>query len=263
MKKLFFLLLLIPTLVFAGNATQLCRMGITTLGGAGTVSAAPACSTADATIAHDIAIEGFQGSGYELAAGYFTETGTVDEDYDSTALSTYKPTGACNEAARFNATSDIVLEIDFDAVGDPLALSSDLDIYFSFYVLVKNDASGVAVILHVDKGTTRGVGKVADVQLYQNGATTQIRATASDNTTLRNLPDSSWISCRLHLDSVVADSKLQCDTDGDGAYDDIDDTFTRNTVDPNQASSVFIGAMDITGDEQLDMVMDLISFDRP
>jgi hypothetical protein len=253
MKKLLLFLLLLPTLAWGGEPIEIARMNPYILGSG--VSAAPACSTADSSIPHDVFIEGFQGTGYELAATYtFTETGSPDEDYDSTSLSTGKPTGACNEAYNVDTTGSEVYTILDLGAANVLALSSDLDIYFSFYFTASTDM--YVDILFVDKTQVYGGGKVATVGLYKSGSTLQIRPTGSTSGTLTNITASAWHSCVLHLDSTAADSTLTCD--GGSPIG-----FTRYTNSPDQVRGILFGGLGVSGSENLNIVFDLLAVDRP
>ena len=101
------------------------------------VAVAAGCTTADTALAHDELLEGWTGAGQEntWTSGGGEAGVTIDLDGDSSALTTGKPAGACDEAAKFTVVSASGTETyRYWDRGSAIATNADLNVRLYVYV---------------------------------------------------------------------------------------------------------------------------------
>lgn len=164
--------------------------------------AAAACSTYNTTNAWDNFIEGFNVATTCLESNVWTTNGTTANwtiPADSTALTTYKPAGACNQAVKLVVPTDgteTYLKADLGAAIDVDTIQTD--VYFSFYLETAPDVAGETYSIFFCGPQCDGdIYLATDVQIRLFVAQPQIRVTSDDTTTWRNISAGQWYVVKL------------------------------------------------------------------
>lgn len=187
-----------------------------------TISSEP--DTTTTSIPHDEMLDGFQNAttGYELT---WTESGTtanISKPYDSTALSSGKPTGAANRALRIVQPTDGTETFASWNRGSNIArASSALD--FIFYVYVDSTSSGYSATLARVTNITNST--VMSLELTESAGTLTLQATGSTSSSAATISQDTWVKVHIHLDTTAANCYLQINDGG------TTNTFTRASQD--------------------------------
>lgn len=189
------------------------------------------CSTYNTTNAWDNFIEGFQAvTGYE--SNGWSHVGTsanITSNYNSSALTTYKPEGACNQCLHVVAPNDgtetfarmnLGAAIDIDTI--------QTDIYFSFYIQtgLPSDAQYCWI---AGFGSTTAASSVG-VAITNDLGVIKIRASAANNTTFRTISAGQWYVVKISLDTAKASFGSSYTVWSNGLQI-LSDTFTRAAAD--------------------------------
>lgn len=171
-------------------------------------AAVASCATTDTTLGRDQFLEGFQTVTTGVNDGNswtYTEVGTtanIDTYHDTTALTTGKPTGACDRGMRIVAPSDGTetygqwnkgSEIDVDAGG--------LVVVFHIYVeTALDDTESVYV-----GGAVNGAGNTCFfVNMRNSGGNTQLQTSASTVASWTTVSTGTWVEVKVTLDAAAA-----------------------------------------------------------
>lgn len=223
------------------------------------------CATTDTALPHDEFLEGWQVTDGENTWN-FTDGGSdivLDRNSDTTALTTGKPTGACDRAIKIVADlADVTAGYYRWNRGSAITAGTDIDFYFSIYIPTgggMQTAENLGII-SFGAGTTPATSKrvycnlilaAGATKIYANGATSSSYVDSASNLSL-----DAWHNIKIHTD-VAADAA--------GSYIQIDGgtakTFQRG---PNNFQYTFIGAVDslTIGDSTTNWV-DVIAINTP
>lgn len=172
------------------------------------------CSSSDTTVPHDTFLEGFQTAttGYENTWSEFGTTANITPAGDSSALTSGKPTGACNQAIKFVMPSDGTETyirwnrgslLDIDSVG--------LDLVFYIYVedLIATDLQQYNMVV-LSSGDTIGT-YATYLALGRSGANTYLNANGADASANIIFTRNAWHQVNLHLHSIAGGSYINVD----------------------------------------------------
>lgn len=179
-----------------------------------TISGTAACATSDTSLPHDTLLEGFQTAttGYENT---WTETGTtanITEAADSTALTTGKPTGACNQAWKVVFPADgteTYAQWDRGSVIDVAVTAINV----VFYLLVESpmDAGETSLILSGSETTNPSASQCFEVALGRTGSNTEVWAIGATAASKTVITTGAWHKIDVHIDTTAANSTISVD----------------------------------------------------
>lgn len=207
-----------------------------------------------------ILLEGWEGSGAENTwSTYNANAGVVfDQDADTSALTTGKPTSADNEALSVTIASadgaesslywDNGTAIDID--------TQPLNIEFYIYVTTKPDTTENIAIFTCGNSATPGTTPCATIRMLNNAGTVQVRGEEGSNSGYANLTDNSWNKIVLHIDTTTTGTASTITVNGGTA-----NTFNRAA---NDARYFHFGAPRVVdiGDSGV-FYLDLIKISKP
>jgi hypothetical protein len=190
-----------------------------------------ACVTTNTALVYDHFLEGFQttttgiNDGNVWTVGAAIGDGTVDPYYDTSALTTNKPAGACDRAWRVvlptNGTETYQV---WDRGSSYTMGSAVMKIHFHLYVETAPDAGEDYVVFRYGSSTSStGYG----FSMSNVAGTLQVLAFGQTNTAAIPINTGEWIKVLMYLDtsSAGATSYLQIN-DGTPEY------YQRNTQSP-------------------------------
>lgn len=220
--------------------------------------AGAACSTTDTTNSWDEFLEGFQTAttGYEEAN--WLEVGTtanISPAYDSSALTTYKPPGACDQALRIIVPADGTETYSYVQLDQEFTLSvTQIDVYYSFYI-----ESELATGKQVTQFSYRSTSTPAATQGVQIGNTTGqswVFALGATNSSAINVSDGQWNTVKLSYDTAAAAGGSTITVFANGAVVG-SETFTRSAE--AMEYLFFGGAVGVSTDEGYTVLFDVIA----
>ena len=217
------------------------------------------CATSDTALFHDEMLFGWESGDDPTAWTGPTsitdvDAATFDTAYDTSALSTGKAAGQCNVGLRttFTGTGGGYDTYRFDR-GSAITLGTAVDI--KFYVYVQSTISGVGrtTIFCVGQATDPTGGIAANVEMRDNGGTTEVRGDASTSSAWIALTANSWNLVHIHIDSTAASSSIA--VNGGSAQ-----TFTSGAV---NVQYIYIGACFAGVGTGGQFVTDLVAVNTP
>lgn len=222
------------------------------------------CSTYDTTNTWNRFIEGFGmvSTGYE-SNNLWSLTGTAENvtpNGDSTALTTGKPAGACNQALKvvvptdgtetYTATTNSLL-IDLDTV--------QADLTLCLYVETGPDAGeGYSIVSYRGSATP---SSSTGIRLQNTGGQIEIFARGAVNSSVINISAGQWYTVRLSFDTAQAAGGSSMTVWANGsAVGSV--TFQRQAG--TDLNFLFVGApYDLTANESGTVWFDLIGIKIP
>lgn len=213
------------------------------------------CLSSDTTLPHDTLLEGFQTPGYENS---WTEVGTtanINDQYDSSALSTGKPTGACDLALQLTAPTDGTetyfkwnngSEIDLD--------TQAVDVVFYLYLdTAPDDGENFYLLLAQTAGSTTDVY----ITLRNNAGTIEIAGSGASTSAYQSISTGQWLKVKLHMDTT---------TSGSLSYIQVDDGTKRmfNRMSSRDFQYLSLGTvLGLDVNDSAVMIFDLIAINTP
>lgn len=163
------------------------------------------CASSDTSQNWDEFLEGWTGAGEEEATWTGTISGhgaTMNNDYDTTALSSGKPAGACNEAQQWVVSnSDGTEEGQYIDVNGGTINYSTTATEINFYIYVDTMPALNTGFRIFGFGASTTIGTVSQSVLLQNdGGTCKLRLLAGGNTTYIACSEDTW-----HLVRILSD----------------------------------------------------------
>jgi hypothetical protein len=219
----------------------------------GVVSAV--CATSDTTLPHDQLLEGWQNSGPEntWTSWVGTDVASFDQNFDTSALTTGKPVGACDRGLQVTVTGTAGEETIYWNRGSAVTVSLQaVDVYFYINVTTSPDAGENISICNLNSTATGSGSVMAYINVRNNAGSIEIQAEASTSSAFTAL-SSGWNKCKVHLDTTAASSYFQLN-------DGTQNTFTRLGT---TFQYVHIGAEQHALNENITYVVDLITVDFP
>lgn len=224
--------------------------------------ASATCSTFDTTNAWDNFIDGFQiaTTGYESNVSYsvWSEVGTTANIYeaaDSSALTTYKPSGACSQALKFVFPTDGTETYSYANLGAAIDLDTiQTDIYFALYVETGPD-NGEAVQIFSYRGTS--VPGAYGVTIDNSGGQLRLSTAGGSGSAYQNISAGQWYTIKLSYDTAVGEdgSALYIFSNGELVSSD---AFTRAaTIDIQYI--FFGGVVSLSANDSGTLWFDLVS----
>lgn len=187
-----------------------------------TPAAGGACATSDTTLAHDTMLEGW-GSGAEntWTAWQNADSVAFNTSYNSSALTTGKPTGACDTAIEVAVSNTAGEESLYWNNGSAITLATTpTDFVFYIYITSGMDDGEVFTIVNINTGAT-GTGSVsAFINLRNSSGTFQVQGEGNSSSAWASLTASQWNKVTVHFDSTAANCYINVN---DGS----NQTFTR------------------------------------
>lgn len=238
MRKIICLFLLLPSPLFAavGSWNGVAFTGwngvaqtswngtsISCAGGGG-------CATTDTSLAHDEMLYGWE-TGDDPTPwtgptdGQDADVVTSDPTYNTSSLTTGKPTGGCDTAWRLTLTGTAGFETKYFDKGSIIGPAVNLDIVFYIYPQVAvSGGNGRITIQSGGESTTPASSAAYEIELRDDGAGNhEVRAGSTTDSSWLVLTANSWNKVTLHLDATIANSSIQVNA-GTPA------TFTSNAV---------------------------------
>jgi len=216
------------------------------------------CATTDTSLAYGHFLEGFQAAtvGYNDGNAWTVDsvvgTGTVSAYYDTSALTTNKPAGACDRAWRVVLPTDGTETYQVWDRGSSYTMGAAvLRIIFHLYIEVAPD-SGENYPVFRYGSTATGTGYF--VSLDNVSGTLQLTAGGQTTSSAITVSSGEWIKVMLYLDtSSAGDTSYLQVNDGTPAY------YRRNTQNPRYVS---LGASaGLVNNESGTFLIDLICID--
>ena len=185
-----------------------------------------ACATANTTNAWDELLEGFNDvDGKENTWADVGTTANITYGADSSALTTYKPTGACDKAWKLVVPTDGTETYSGWDRGSAIDIDTlAADIYLSLYVEVKPDANEYFNLL--DYNVTSGVSEKGILLRSSAAAQLNVISAGASGSDAINISTGQWYVLKLHLATTAAESTLTVWSNG--ALIGSVDTFTRS-----------------------------------
>lgn len=165
---------------------------------------ASSCATSDTPTSHDELLEGFQTAttGYELTWTQAGTTANITAAADSTALTSNKPTAACNQAWKLTVPTDGTETYAMNDRGSEIDIDSvNLDFSIAFYVETAPDAGESYMLVQTLNASD---STVFFVRLNNSAGTVQVRAEGPSSTpSYTNISTGTWNVITVHLDTTL------------------------------------------------------------
>lgn len=206
MKRLLLVLALTP-LLLCGQAFSPSDLAFV---GKPAAAGGAACATTDTTLPHDVFLFGWEsGDSGTWTSWVGTDTVTYDTAFDTSALTTGKPTGACDVGAQVavsNTAGDESLYWDNGSAVTIATTPTDFDFYI--YVTTAMDSGENFTIVSINT-TATGSGSVTTwVNLRNNGGTLEVQAEGGSSSAWIALTANSWNRITVSLKAVAASSTI-------------------------------------------------------
>lgn len=176
-------------------------------GGGGGIIPPPVCATANTVLLHDEMLYGWEAIDNSTPwTGPLNITdvdaATFDTAFNTSALSTGKPVGACDTALRCTFTGVSGYDTYRFDRGSIIAVGTNVDI--KFYVYVQAPISGVSRSSILVAGTSAAPtgGLAFAVELRDNGGVNEIRADNVTSSAWIALTANSWNLIHVHIDAT-------------------------------------------------------------
>ena len=238
--------------------TQLRAIPLTVFLG-GSPPAGSACASTDTALPYDHFLEGFQttttgindGNAWTVAA--VVGTGTVDPYYDTTALTTNKPAGACDRAWRLVLPTDGVETYQAWDRGSAFDITTTaLTVVFYLYIETAPDSGeGYPIFRYGSSSTSVG----SRVDLTNSSGTLQLTAVGQTTSAAITVTAGQWekVTMFISTDGATAASTL-------AVNDGTPQTFQRGAADPRYLT---LGAgSGLVSNESGTFLIDLIAIDQ-
>lgn len=212
--------------------------------------------------------EGFESlsgsSGYEANVGTWTQTGSTIDNQATLAGS--PPSNSCTKGINFSVVDAAAAKSVWDR-GSTLARATTTDIVFDLYITsitFDDDFENSHIFLWANNAT--GGSALGKIQLYRTGATYNLRARNSDDSstaTLVPVSTETWYTVTIHFESTTSEAYFQvvgggstvCDTAGECKYTRTD------TADPRY---LIFGVMDgMDAGDSLNMTFGYVRINTP
>lgn len=165
-----------------------------------TPTAAASCSKTDTTNAWNAFIEGFETGSYSNWNLVGT-TANITTNYDSSALTTGKPPGACNQCLKVIVPTDGTETYITNYLDASIVSSTwQTDVYFSFYVGAGPPDTKRYVLFHCGTGNNA----MSMMSITNNGGQLYVQASATDATTWRPIDATAWYTAKMKYDTAGA-----------------------------------------------------------
>ena len=251
--------LLLSVLIAIGLSAQIMPSHRRAVGRQELGAAPPAeCLTTDTALSHNELLEGWQGASDENTWTLVNGSSgvTINTNYDSTAFSSGKPAGACNEAMEVvveaSATTPHYVRWNHGSLIDIDTTPTDLIFYL--WVSVKPDTTGETFYIAELRSTTTA-GLATAVSMRNSTGALQISALGASQTAWSVITMNTWHKIKVHAAGGTDGCSFTID-DGTPA------TFTRNsTYDVQYVVLGTTGALTI-GDTGT-FYVDLVCLDTP
>lgn len=161
------------------------------------VASGGACATSDTTLPHSLFLEGFETPGYENS---WAETGTVDDQADTSALTSNKPVGACDVG--FSVSVSGSAKYATHDLGSHQA--QPVDLYCYIYPTGITDGDLYSIIgfnANAPAGETH-------VNFRRAGSTYEVRVVADTVTAFQAINVDSWNLIQLHVEGASSYLKV-------------------------------------------------------
>lgn len=159
------------------------------------------CATTDTVLAHDVFLFGWEsGDSGTWTSWVGTDTVTYNTSFDTSALTTGKPSGACDvgvEVAVSTTSGDESLFWDLGSTFD--YTSNPLDTTFYIYVTTAMDSGENFTVVSLNTSTTGSGSISAWVNLRNNAGTLEMQCEASSSSAWVALTANSWNKVRVRL----------------------------------------------------------------
>lgn len=219
------------------------------------------CATADHGT-FDEMLYGWESS--EVSLGTWTgptnvndgDSATFTTNYDTSALSTGKPTGACNVGLRCVVTGANAFDAYRFARGSAIAAGT-ANVDFRFYVYIQTILSGTGriPIMVAGQGVDPSGGLVFSVEWRDDGGgVNEVRASATTDSAWLALTANSWNKIHVHVDATNTNSTIAVN-DG-GAQ-----TFSSSAT--NALQYAYVGACFAGAGAAGTLVFDLLAINTP
>lgn len=194
--------------------------------------AGSSCATTDTSIPHDELLEGFQtaSTGYENTWVQYGTTANITAYADTSALTTGKPTGACDRAWKLVIPSDGTETYAKWTRGSGISTGTTIDTVFYVYLSALPANGKSLYILSLSGNSYDLIGRV---HIYNNVGAGLIHWQASVNSNYVSFTAGEWHKITIHLDSTAANSYMQVDAGTQEA-------FTRNTAAGKDLREVYL-----------------------
>lgn len=222
-------------------------------------SVGSSCATTDTSIAHDELLEGFQtaSTGYENTWVEYGTTANITAYADTSALTSGKPTGACDRAWKLVVPSDGTETYAKWTRGSAISNSVTVDVVFYMYISAL-PAAGHPFMPFVIAGEY--LDPIVRVHIYNNYGDCLIRAqTSTSSDYISGFTAGAWHKIAIHLDATPANSTFTVDS-GTAM------PFTRITGPYTDISVICIGPQESlnAGDaDGISLYIDLICVNTP
>ncbi len=221
--------------------------------------ASASCATADTTLDHDQLLEGYGAGGAENTwlSWVNVDVATYDQNFDTSALTTGKPTGACNTGVQVTINNTSGNESLYWDRGSAVTLASQaVDFYAYLYVTTEMDASENFTIISLN-ATATGSGSVTVwVNLRSNAGAMEVSAEGGNSSTWGALVENSWNLIKVHMDTATTGNTSYIQVNGGSTLG-----FNRSGT---EFRYVHIGAVQNHAvNEAATYVLDLITADFP
>lgn len=219
------------------------------------------CATTDTVLAHDEMLYGWE-SGDDPAPwtgpvdiiDTAVDSVTFDTAYDTSALSTGKPAGACNVGLRQTLTNTAGYDTKRFDRGSIIAVGTAVDIRFYIYRQVTVSASRIAILAAgTNTDPTGGLAAVIEMR-DDGGGTTEVRGDATTSSAWIALTANSWNLVHLHIDATNTSSSIA--VNGGAAQ-----TFTSSAV--SGVRYVYVGGCAVGAGISAQWVTDLLAVNTP
>lgn len=228
------------------------------VGGLNKPAVASACATTDTSIAHDELLEGFQTAttGYENTWAESGTTANIDSYYDTSSLTSGKPTGACDRAWQLVVPSDGTETWATWTKASSIPVTTTIDVVFYIYLSSLPATSKALFPFCIDGDYDDAIARF---HIFNSGGSGLCRVQTGDSSSYVSFTASTWHKVQIHLDATPENSWVALD---DGAQEQ----FTRLVTTYKTLKYIKIGAPYTlaAGDaDGVSVVVDLICINTP
>lgn len=131
---------------------------------------------------------------------------TYDTTYDTSALTTGKPTGACNVGLRCTLTGTAGFDSKRFDRGSTVAAGTAIDLEFHIYVQANLSSSRIGIFTGGQNPDPTG-GNSFTVE-FQTDSVPQVRGSGDTDSEWQSLTANSWNRVRIHIDATAANSTI-------------------------------------------------------
>jgi hypothetical protein len=167
------------------------------------------CATSDTTLPHDQLLEGWGAGGAENTWTSWVGTDTVsfNQNFDTSALTTGKPTGACDTGTQVTVTTAAGDESLYWDRGSAVTMASQaVDHYHYLYVTTEPDAGEAFVYISLNASAT-GSGSITTwIKMRSNGGQMEVQAEGASASAWVAITENSWNKIKVHMDTATTGS---------------------------------------------------------